>query len=87
MNLKEDKDKIVEMLTSKDLELRKLAVDYIRNNYDTDIVVPFCTGFLYYSNFESTQTAQWQLSFIEEEYGDEFMVENLINAIIEHNKL
>ena len=39
MNLKEDKDKIVEMLTSKDLELRKLAVDYIRNNYD--IVVPF----------------------------------------------
>ena len=40
MNLKKDKNKIVEMLTSKDLELRKLAVDYIRNNYDVDIVVP-----------------------------------------------
>ena len=41
MNLKEDKDKILEMLTSKDLELRKLSVDYIRNNYDIDIIVPF----------------------------------------------
>ena len=44
MNLKEDKDKILEMLTSKDLELRKLAIDYIRNNYDIDIIVPFFCG-------------------------------------------
>ena len=87
MNLKKDKDKIVEMLTSKDLELRKLAVDYIRNNYDVDIVVPFFAEFLWYYDFETTQTAQWQLSFIEEEYGDYFIAENLINAIIEHNKL
>ena len=87
MNLKEDKDKILKMLMSTDSELRELAVDYIRNNYDIDIVVPFFEGFLYYSNFEPTQTAQWQLSFIEEEYGDAFMIENLINAIIEHNKL
>ena len=75
------------MLTSKDLELRKLAVDYIRNNYDIDIIVPFFAEFLWYYDFEPTQTAQWQLSFIEEEYDDDFMVDNLINAIIEHNKL
>lgn len=87
MNLKENKDKILEMLTSEDLELRKLAVDYIRNNYNIDIVVPFFAEFLWYYDFEPTQTAQWQLSFIEEEYGDAFMIENLINAIIEHNKL
>ena len=87
MNLKKDKDKIVEMLTSKDLELRKLAVDYIRNNYDIDIVVPFLEGLLYYSNFEPTQTAEWQLSFIRAGYNSEFIAENLVNAIIEHNKL
>ena len=88
MNLKEDKNKIVEMLTSKDLELRKLAVDYIRNNYDIDIVVPLFLGFSQdYDNLEQTQTADWQLSSIEEGYDDDFMVENLINAIIEHNKL
>ena len=87
MNLKEDKDKVLKMLMSTDSELRKLAVDYIRNNYNIDIVVSFFAEFLWYYDFEPTQTAQWQLSFIEEEYGDYFMVENLINAIIEHNKL
>ena len=85
MNLKEDKDKIVEMLTSKDLELRKLTVDYIRNNYD--IVVPLFLGFSQdYDNLEQTQTADWQLNLIEK-YTDNFIAENLINAIIEHNKL
>ena len=88
MNLKEDKDKILEMLTSKDLELRKLTADYIRNNYDIDIVVPLFLGFSQnYDNLEQTQTADWQLSSIEEGYDDDFMVENLVNAIIEHNKL
>ena len=87
MNLKEDKEQVINMLTSEDKEIRSLAVDYIRNNYDVDIVVPFFAEFLWYYDFEPTQTAQWQLSFIEEEYGDYFMVENLINAIIEHNKL
>ena len=88
MNLKEDKDKILEMLTSKDLELRKLSVDYIRNNYDINIVVPLFLGFSQdYDNLEQTQTADWQLSSIEEGYDDDFMVDNLINAIIEHNKL
>ena len=87
MNLKEDKDKIVEMLTSKDLELRKLAVDYIRNNYDTDVVVPLFLGFSQdYDNLEPIQTADWQLNLIEK-YTDNFIAENLINAIIEHNKL
>ena len=88
MNLKEDKDKILEMLTSKDLELRKLTADYIRNNYDINIVVPLFLGFSQdYDNLEQTQTADWQLSSIEEGYDDDFMVDNLINAIIEHNKL
>ena len=87
MNLKEDKDKILEMLTSKDSEIRELAVDYIRNNYDTDVVVPLFLGFSQdYDNLEQTQTADWQLNLIEK-YTDNFMVENLINAIIEHNKL
>ena len=87
MNLKEDKYKILEMLTSKDLELRKLAVDYIRNNYDIDIVVPLFLGFSQdYDNLEQTQTADWQLNLIEK-YTDNFIAENLINAIIEHNKL
>ena len=87
MNLKEDKNKILEMLTSKDLELRKLAVDYIRNNYDTDVVVPLFLGFSQdYDNLEQTQTADWQLNLIEK-YTDNFIAENLINAIIEHNKL
>ena len=87
MNLKEDKDKIVEMLMSTDSELRKLAVDYIRNNYDTDVVVPLFLGFSQdYDNLEQTQTADWQLNLIEK-YTDNFIAENLINAIIEHNKL
>ena len=73
MNLKEDKDKILEMLTSEDKEIRSLAVDYIRNNYNIDIVVPFFAGFLCYYDLGPTQTAQWQLSFIEE-YGDYFMI-------------
>ena len=87
MNLKEDKNKILEMLTSKDLELRKLTIDYIRNNYDTDVVVPLFLGFSQdYDNLEQTQTADWQLNLIEK-YTDNFIAENLINAIIEHNKL
>ena len=32
MNLKEDKDKILEMLTSKDLELRKFNNAIIKHN-------------------------------------------------------
>lgn len=88
MNLKKDKNKILEMLMSEDSELRKLAVDYIRNNYDINIVVPLFLGFSQdYDNLEQTQTADWQLSSIEEGYDDDFMVDNLINAIIEHNKL
>ena len=87
MNLKEDKDKILEMLISEDSELRKLAVDYIRNNYDIDVVVPLFLGFSQdYDNLEQTQTADWQLNLIEK-YTDNFIAENLINAIIEHNKL
>lgn len=87
MNLKEDKDKVLEMLTCKDVEIRSLAVDYIKNNYDTDVVVPLFLGFSQdYDNLEQTQTANWQLDLIEK-YTDNFMVENLINAIIEHNKL
>ena len=46
MNLKEAKYKIVEMLTSEDTELRKLVVDYIRSNYDIDIIVPFLQDLL-----------------------------------------
>ena len=87
MNLKEDKEQVINMLTSEDKEVRSLAVNSIRNNYDIDIIVPFFAEFLWYYDFESTQTAQWQLSFIEEGYDDDFMVDNLINAIIEHNKL
>ena len=86
MNLKEDKEQLINMLTSEDKEIRKLAIDYIRNNYDINIIVPFFAEFLWYYDFEPTQTAKWQLSFIEE-YGDDFMIENLVNAIIEHNKL
>ena len=36
MNLKEDKDQLIDMLTSEDKEVRNLAVNSIRNNYDTD---------------------------------------------------
>ena len=55
MNLKEDKDKIVEMLTSKDLELRKLAIDYIRNNYDFDSIVPEHDVSIMTQNLRATQ--------------------------------
>lgn len=87
MNLKENKEQVINMLTSEDKEIRSLAVDYIRNNYDTDVVVPLFLGFSQdYDNLEQTQTADWQLNFIEK-YTDTFIAENLINAIIEHNKL
>ena len=36
MNLKEDKEQVINMLTSEDKEIRSLAVNSIRNNYDTD---------------------------------------------------
>ena len=36
MNLKEDKEQVIDMLTSEDKEVRSLAVNNIRNNYDTD---------------------------------------------------
>ena len=36
MNLKEDKEQLIDMLTSEDKEIRNLAVNSIRNNYDTD---------------------------------------------------
>ena len=35
MNLKENKESLITMLCSEDAEIRSLAVDYIRNNYDT----------------------------------------------------
>ena len=41
MNLKEDKEQIINMLTSEDKEIRNLAVDSIRNNYDTDFNYTF----------------------------------------------
>ena len=87
MNLKEDKDKVLKMLTSKDLELRKLAVDYIRNNYDIDIIVPFFEEVVGYYELNQIQTAEEQLNCIIEGYVHKFMIENLINTIIEHNKL
>ena len=36
MNLKEDKEQVINMLTSEDKEIRSLTVNSIRNNYDTD---------------------------------------------------
>ena len=36
MNLKEDKEQVINMLTSEDKEIRSLVVNSIRNNYDTD---------------------------------------------------
>lgn len=87
MNLKEDKDKILEMLISEDSELRKLAVNYIRNNYNIDIIVPFFAGLGSNCDLDKFNTAEWQLNLIRVGYDDEFMIENLINAIIEHNKL
>ena len=36
MNLKEDKEQLINMLTSEDKEIRSLAVNSIKNNYDTD---------------------------------------------------
>ena len=36
MNLKEDKEQLINMLTSEDKEIRSLALNSIRNNYDTD---------------------------------------------------
>ena len=36
MNLKEDKEQLISMLTSEDKETRSLAVNSIINNYDTD---------------------------------------------------
>ena len=36
MNLKEDKEQLINMLTSEDKEIRSLAVNSIRNKYDTD---------------------------------------------------
>ena len=47
------------MLTSEDKEIRSLAVNSIRNNYDIDIIVPFFAEFLWYYDFEPTQTAKW----------------------------
>ena len=87
MNLKEDKVQLIDLLTSEHKEVRNLAVNSIRNNYDTDVVVPLFLGFSQdYDNLEQTQTADWQLNLIEK-YTDNFIAENLINAIIEHNKL
>ena len=51
MNLKEDKEQLINMLTSEDKEIRKLAIDYIRNNYDINIIVPFFVEFLWYYDF------------------------------------
>ena len=36
MNSIENKEQLIDMLTSKDKETRSLAVNSIRNNYDTD---------------------------------------------------
>lgn len=44
MNLKKDKERVINMLTSEDKEIRSLAVDYIRNNYNIDIIVSFSAG-------------------------------------------
>ena len=87
MNLKEDKNKILEMLMSEDSDLRKLAVNYIKNNYDIDIVVPFFAGLGSNWDLNKFNTAEWQLTFIRAGFNSEFIAENLINAIIEHNKL
>ena len=87
MNLKEDKEQVINMLTSEDKEIRSLAVDYIRKNYDIDIIVPFFEEVVGYYELNQIQTAEWQLNCIREGYVHKFMIENLINAIIEHNKL
>ena len=41
MNLKEDKEQLIGMLISEDKEIRSLAVNSIRNNYDTDFNYTF----------------------------------------------
>ena len=41
MNLKEDKEQVINMLTSEDKEIRSLALNSIRNNYVTDFNYTF----------------------------------------------
>lgn len=41
MNLKEDKEQVINMLTSEDKEIKKLAIDSIRSNYVTNFNYTF----------------------------------------------
>lgn len=41
MNLKEDKEQVINMLTSEDKEIRSLALNSIRSKYDTDFNYTF----------------------------------------------
>ena len=89
MNLKENKESLITMLCSEDVEIRRIALNIIKNNYITDFIFG-STNFeytLHYSEhsirFKMKDILKGYISYNASRCG----AETAINLIIEYNEL
>ena len=88
MNLKENKESLITMLCSEDVEIRKIALNIIKNNYITDFI--FGSNKFEYTLHYSEHSIRFKMKDILERYklhhASKCGAKTAINLIIEYNE-
>ena len=88
MNLKENKESLITMLCSEDAEIRRIALNIIKNNYITDFI--FGSDNFEYTLYYSENSIRFKMKDILEGYklhhASRWDAETVINLIIEYNE-
>ena len=89
MNLKENKESLITMLCSEDAEIRRIALNIIKNNYITDFI--FGSDNFEYTLHYSEHSFKLNMKDILKGYisynASRCGAETAINLIIEYNEL
>ena len=88
MSLKENKESLIIMLCSKDAEIRRIALNIIKNNYITDFIVG-SENFKYTLHYPEDSIKFNMKDVLKEFIPDQAVkewAEILLNLIIEYNE-
>ena len=89
MNLKENKESLITMLCSEDVEIRRIALNIIKNNYITDFI--FGSDNFEYTLHYSENSIRFNMKDILKGFisynASRCGAETAINLIIEYNEL
>ena len=89
MNLKENKESLITMLCSEDVEIRRITLNIIKNNYITDFI--FGSDNFEYTLHYSEHSFKFNMKDILKGYishhASRCGAETAINLIIEYNEL